>query len=221
MTWLTLSKKRIMHMSPSQRHPSNKSLSGRKAKQSCRRCSTGKQVSGLAPQLFAPRGFFMPELTADRAREILSYDPISGVLMWRLSRGGKPQGSPAGCVDTRGCLRTRVDRKLYLNHRLIWLLVNGSWPSRDIDHLNGDPADNRLENMRDVSNKTNHENKRRPNSNNSCGCLGVYWAPNANKYRARIRVSGKSIHIGYFESRESAYSAYLTAKRRLHAGCTI
>lgn len=163
----------------------------------------------------------MTEITAERARELFDYDPFTSALTWRVSRGGQEKGTPAGSRNLFGYLITGVDGRRYYNHRLIWLWVTGAWPRGEIDHVNGDPADNRLENLRDVSSKTNRENRRRPSVSNKSGFLGVYWCAGKHRFKAQIRTGGKRTKLGMFTTPEAAHEAYLTAKRQLHAGCTI
>lgn len=99
------------------------------------------------------------------------------------------------------------------------MLVHGSWPRGQVDHINGIKDDNRLCNLRDVSININNQNKRLPFANSHTGVLGVGMLN--GKYRARIRVNGKRKHLGDFETIEDASNAYVNAKRLLHAGNTL
>lgn len=118
-----------------------------------------------------------------------------------------------------------VDEQRYKAHRVAWALHYGEWPKGAIDHINGDGADNRIANLRDVDTRTNQQNQRRAKSNNSTGWLGVYFAPKGyrrKRFRAGIaRGDGTYWTIGYFATAEEAHAAYVEAKRKLHAGCTI
>lgn len=164
----------------------------------------------------------MPELTAERVRELFNYDPLTGVLTWKKQPRGRYKPSlVAGCTDDRGYVVTHAMGRRHYNHRLTWLLVHGAWPAKQIDHINGDKADNRIANLRDVSNTVNMENQCRPTAGNRSGFLGVSWHAGNKKFEAKIMVSGKPIHIGSYTTPEEAHQAYLTAKRQLHAGCTI
>lgn len=160
-------------------------------------------------------------LTAEQVRELLAYDPLTGALAWRVTRTGTAKsGSLAGSIRN-GYMRTSVYGRSYLNHRLIWLFVTGQWPINEIDHINGRKDDNRFDNLRDVTSLTNKENIRRPSICNKLGVLGVSKRKNRKTFRAQIRVRGNVTLIGYYKSQEEARAAYLDAKRRLHAGCTI
>ena len=164
----------------------------------------------------------MPELTAERARELFEYDPLTGVLTWKKQPRGRYKPSlVAGYKTKEGYLVTSVDYKLRKNHRLAWAVAYGAWPKHEIDHINGDKSDNRLTNLRDVAHRTNTENSIGATSYSKGRVLGVSWHVRIQKFHARIGVNGKLIHLGYYTTPEEAHQAYLTAKRQLHAGCTI
>lgn len=94
--------------------------------------------------------------------------------------------------------------------------MTGSWPKDQIDHINGDRTDNRFSNLRDVTNEINNQNKKRAQSNNRLGLLGV--CHHQGGFRARIAVNGKSKCLGVYLTPELAHQVYLDAKRRLHHG---
>lgn len=160
-------------------------------------------------------------LTAERVRELFDYDKLTGYLTRRMSRGNTKKGSIAGNLRKDGRLQTSINNRQYLNHRLIWLWVMGVWPQYEIDHCNGDPTDNRLENLRDVPTSVNRENLRKPDIDNTSGYLGVSWHKHTKKFQAKIKVSGKQVYLGLFATPEAAHATYLAAKRQFHAGCTI
>jgi hypothetical protein len=159
------------------------------------------------------------DLTAQRVRELFTYDPQTGVFS-RIKQCGKGLPGPVGW-PVRGHLAVQVDGYNQYVHRLVWLHHYGSWPKDQIDHINGIKTDNRISNLRDVPRGLNQQNFRRPNKNNTSGFLGVSWFSKTSKWAARITFDGKCKSIGYFDTKEDAYQAYLCAKRRLHAGCTI
>ena len=97
----------------------------------------------------------------------------------------------------------------------------GEMPKQNIDHINGIRDDNRIENLRDVSQKINLQNKRNPNANSTSKFLGVCWHKSRNKWQSQIAVNGKDKYLGLFETAELAHEAYLIAKRELHEGCTL
>lgn len=164
----------------------------------------------------------MPELTADLARELFDYDPLTGVLTWKVSRGKIKKGTPAGYVNTVGYRVTMVNGKGYLNHRLAWLLATGKWPAMEIDHVNGVRDDNRICNLRDVSSSANKENVRTARSSNkTTGLLGASLYKRDGTYAAQITVGRKVTCLGRFATPEEAHLVYLDAKRRLHAANTL
>jgi hypothetical protein len=91
------------------------------------------------------------ELTAERLRELLDYDPKSGVWVWRISRKRMRIGSVAGSINGDGYRRLMVDGRRYQASRLAWLYVIGSWPIAEIDHKNLDKADDRFCNLRECT----------------------------------------------------------------------
>lgn len=160
------------------------------------------------------------DLTAERARMLFAYDQETGAITGLVTMGRRPWNAVAGTLDkATGYVRIFADRKVYGAHRLAWLLKTGEWPAGHIDHINGDRADNRWSNLRDVSVSTNIQNQRAPKSNNTTGFLGVSQIK--SRYRATIIVKGKQTYLGSFGTPEEAHAVYLAAKRRLHVGCTI
>jgi hypothetical protein len=101
------------------------------------------------------------------------------------------------------------------------LYVYGEWPAEQIDHINLDRTDNRLENLRAVSPRVNGENRRHAQAQNRVGLRGVSWHDHCKKWRARITVRGVEHRLGLFDTAEDAFEAYRLAKRQLHEGCTI
>jgi hypothetical protein len=162
-------------------------------------------------------------ITAERFRALVSYSPETGVFQWRVSRhGGIMAGAVCGSVDvSSGYERLTVCRRTILAHRAAFLYMEGTFPTGDVDHVNGDRADNRWLNLRSVSRALNIQNQRRTlRPENESGLLGVYAAP-SGRWRTRIKTHGISTCIGTFDTPEEAHEAYLAAKRALHAGCTI
>jgi len=160
-------------------------------------------------------------ITSARLRELLSYNPQTGVFTWRVNRGGTAMaGAMAGNhMVGDGRLQIYVDGKNYTGARLAWFYAHDQWPTGDVDHINGDPSDDRLANLRDVPRRVNQENRRRARSDSYIGLLGV--SPNRNRWRATIRSKGQWTHLGTFDTPAEAHAAYVAAKRVIHEGCTI
>ena len=160
-------------------------------------------------------------LTAEKARELLDYDPETGVFTWRVAKGRKSKGMLAGCIDHYGYVQIGIDGTHYKGHRIALLITNGSWPSEHIDHINGIRDDNRIDNLREASQSINMQNLLRPMSGNTSGFLGVCWDTEKQSFLAQIKTNGKNKFLGRFADPSEAHAAYLDAKRRIHAGCTI
>jgi hypothetical protein len=166
-------------------------------------------------------------LTAARLRELLHYDPDTGAFTRRFAeltpKGGvrKAAGTVIGRPMAGGYVRVGVAGRRYLANVLAWLYMTGQWPRGDVDHRDGDPSNNRWKNLRDVAHQQNIENRRHANKNNTCGLLGVHASGARGRWTAAIHVGGRKTHLGSFGSPEEAHAAYVEAKRRLHAGCTL
>jgi hypothetical protein len=173
------------------------------------------------------------QLTADQLRELLHYDPDTGLFRWREDIDHWRAGLPAGTEmrqsqrDTRyivlGIGTTSERRYAYIGirkavhraHRLAWLYVYGEWPARELDHINGDGCDNRIVNLRLATASENMRNRRR-RSDNTSGFKGVSWSKRSGRWIAHIGINRKIIHLGLFDTKEAAAAAYAEAAARLH-----
>lgn len=163
---------------------------------------------------------------------LLRYEPLTGKLYWRERaahqfRGGArrtPQhaarqfnsrfaGKEAFTALRNGYRCGCVDYSNLYAHRVIWALQTGMWPD-EVDHINGDPQDNRWENLRAVNRAENCLNARCRRDNTS-GVLGVQWSSRKGKWRARITRGGKQITLGFFSDLEAASAARLAAEEKL------
>jgi hypothetical protein len=159
-------------------------------------------------------------LTAERLREALTYDSVTGVFTWIKPPSWRVKiGDVAGSLASIGYVYIKLDNYKYLAHRLAWFYVHGIWPVDQIDHINGDRANNKIINLRSVSRSVNLQNQRQARSHNSTGFLGV--SPHRKKFAARIGVDGKYTYLGSFNTPELAHAAYVDAKRALHPGNTL
>ena len=156
-------------------------------------------------------------LTAERLRELFHYNSETGVLtrLVRTSNSVKV-GDVAGWLTSEGYIRIRVDGRPHMAHRLAWLYIHGRFPPAETDHANGIRDDNRIINLRAVTNGENQQNQRRARSNSASGLLGACWSAPHRKWRAKIKLNGKMLHIGLFSTAELAHAAYVAAKRELH-----
>lgn len=159
------------------------------------------------------------DLTAERLREVFDYDPESGALKWKVVTSRRVRvGAEAGCVTKfarGGPYRVvRIDKTLYLAHRLVWLHVYGEWPDHEIDHVNRDGLDNRIANLRPASREQNQRNVGLSKRNKS-GAKGVCFCKRRKKWKAGI-YAGQEYRLGMFSTVEEASAAYARAADRLH-----
>lgn len=152
-------------------------------------------------------------------RERLDYDPETGALTWKanaaLPKGWntKHAGDPAFTrIAANGYRVSSIDGRPQLAHRIAWALHHGAWPTHEIDHINGNKADNRISNLRDIPHVQNQRNMCRHRSNTS-GVNGVSFHKRDKRYRAYIEVNGRSIHLGNFRTIEDAATARKSAER--------
>ena len=160
------------------------------------------------------------ELLAEDLRQLLRYNADTGIFTW-IARAAKAVhiGDVAGNANKFGYITIGVKKKVYKAHRLAWVYVHGVWPDGLIDHINGRKDDNRLCNLRVVGLSGNAQNLHRPNKRNKSGFLGVIWFQ--NKWRASITINRKTHWLGDYSTPEEAHQAYVEAKRKHHAACTI
>ncbi len=146
------------------------------------------------------------KLTQEELKEILTYNAITGNFRWKESRSNIKAGDIAGCKRPDGYVSIRIDKKLYLAHRLAWLYTEGYFPENFIDHIDRNTSNNIRKNLREATNQCNIRNSKRRNDNAS-GITGIYWYKSKSQWRAQIMVNQKSIHLGYFENKIDAVKA--------------
>ncbi len=154
-------------------------------------------------------------LTAERLRDLLNYDPTTGVFTWRAARCGVKIGERAGTVDRLGYRQIALSGKKHFAHRLAWLYVHGMWPPKYIDHINHDTDDNRIANLRDASQSQNLCNARLSKANTS-GVKGVSYDAANNRWRAYVCVGRSQQSLGRFDTLEAAQTARRNAAERMH-----
>lgn len=158
-------------------------------------------------------------LTANEVRSKLAYNPLTGIFVWAANVGRSVHiGDRAGALDCYGYAVIRLNRTSHKAHRLAWLYVYGEMPGMQIDHINGERADNRICNLRLASGSENTRNSRR-HADNSAGFKGVVLQKNSkrNPWRAMITFGGVTHHLGNFDTPEKAHAAYVEAAS-LHYG---
>lgn len=166
------------------------------------------------------RQFLSPLRTAEEfARDVdylrgrLSYNPETGLFTRRVTANGWLAGQIAGVQTRYGYVKVGLKGWKYFAHHLAWIYVHGSFPTSEVDHINGDRTDNRIANLRCVDRATNCQNIRTPKSTNKLGLIGV------TQYRAGGKTRFKAtIVVGSYDTPEEAHEAYLRAKTVLHGG---
>lgn len=154
-------------------------------------------------------------LTQERIQHLFTYDHKNGLLIRNFTRGHALVGTSSSAKDKDGYGVIGIDGKLYRTHRVVWLYVHGNFPNGYLDHINRNKADNRIENLREVSKAQNRENIDKAKSNQS-GFKGVWLHKQTKKWCASIGYKGKNIHLGSFSSIEEAYNAYKQAAHLYH-----
>lgn len=161
-------------------------------------------------------------LTAARLRELLHYDPETGVFTRHVATGrhGRHKiGTHPGC-ESEGHLLIWLDGRLHAAGRLVWLYMTGEWPAFDVDHKDGCGTNNRWKNLRDIPHAHNIQNRTRLNKNNTSGFTGVVWNKRRQRWIVTVKVNRKVTHLGTFGGLLDAAAASLSGRRRLHPGCT-
>ena len=139
--------------------------------------------------------------------EHLRYDPVEGKVYWvKHPRRTTSNGLEAGNINIGGYRKLKFQNKQYLVHRIAWILYFGKWPEGELDHIDGNKLNNKIQNLRDVSHRVNLQNRTKPTSLNKTGFVGV--VKRRNKYQAYIHRGGKQIYLGLFTTPELAHKAY-------------
>jgi hypothetical protein len=157
------------------------------------------------------------EEVAEEARRLFFYHAETGLILRRCYWMGKNVGEEAGTqrTDSDGMTYRSVSikYKIFMSHRVAWLLHYGRWPSMQIDHKDGNGLNNRIANLSEVTNKQNAMNQKL-NAKNSSGVTGVRWHKLAKKWTARIVQDKREIYLGLFESFEDAVAARKDAESK-------
>lgn len=142
-------------------------------------------------------------------KEYFEYNGANLVRRKQMGQRGRV-GDICGWVTSKGYTAIQIDGKQYQAHRIIWKLVHGTEP-KQIDHINGDRSDNRIENLREVNGTQNARNMKLRTCN-TVGCHGVY--KHGGRWRAVITLGGKKKHLGVFDSTKEAIAARKAAERK-------
>lgn len=163
----------------------------------------------------------MADIALERLHELLKYDPETGEFTNKVRRSANaPAGAKCGCVNRHGYVIARLDGRLYYLHRLAWAMTYGAWPPKgmDLDHIDGDKANNRITNLRLATRSQNMAN-RVPKKLPRSGVRGVYPNTANNKpWRAAIGFAGKQYTVGYYDTIEDAAAARQAAEAEYFKG---
>ena len=154
-------------------------------------------------------------LTQKELKKLLEYNERTGLFTRRTHvKRGKPVGSTLG-TPSHGRFVIRVNGINYFSHRLAWLYVYGEWPKGEIDHINHNPSDNRIFNLRVVTRSGNMRNHSL-RCDSTSGVNGVSWRKNRNKWRAYIRVEKgqRQKSLGYYTDKFEAICARMSANNK-------
>lgn len=151
--------------------------------------------------------------TAELVRELLIYNPETGVFTWRVNRGWLKAGTVAGSPHRAGYTILGIALRMYRAHRIAWLYMTGKWPADAIDHINGIRDDNRWANLREATWQENLRSTKRRIDNTS-GFKGV--RKEGTKWVASIYPNRKRIKLGTFDTPEEAHAAYCAAAEQLY-----
>jgi hypothetical protein len=154
-------------------------------------------------------------MTRELATALWSYDPETGVFTWKVrAHVHLSIGDAAGCLNNRGRLMLKFKGNAFQGSRIAWLIMTGSWPSREVDHEDGDQSNNKWSNLRLATHGQNCQNQKL-RKDNSLGMKGVYPRENG-KFRAAISFEGKKYNLGTFDSAEDAKASYDAAAIEFH-----
>jgi hypothetical protein len=156
-------------------------------------------------------------ITQDQLKSLLTYDPSTGKLFNKVTRNTRAQKNcETGTVNTNGYVVVTIDGKKHLAHRLIWLMMTGSLPPHEIDHINRNRSDNAWSNLRAVTRLENSWNTG-AHKNSKSGHKGVAYVSKSNKWQVQLRVRGKTHYIGQYFDVMSALAAREEAEKVLYA----
>lgn len=156
-------------------------------------------------------------ITLSELHNLLDYDSETGFFRWKRRTSNRVSvGDIAGQDNGAGYIRINIYGRRYYGHRLAVFYTTGEWPQHEVDHADGNRANNAISNLRLATHKQNSQNQPLRSTNTS-GKHGVSWSKLRGKWAAYICDNGQKVHLGLFESLDAAGNAYLLAKAKLHS----
>jgi len=155
-------------------------------------------------------------ITQKRLHDLFTYRE-DGNLIWKVCNSNRATiGKVAGYLNDRGYLQARIDKKACGVHRLIFLYHHGYLtPGMEIDHIDGNPGNNRIDNLREVTRSQNLQNSK-ISSNNTSGVKCVFWDKKSKKWMVRIVANGKIKNLGRYITLEEAEALVKEAREKYH-----
>ncbi len=150
---------------------------------------------------------------SDAIRQAFTYD--NGVLRWKVAHGRRGQvGAIAGSKGPCGYVKIKWNRRHYQAHRLIFAFHH-SWLPEEVDHINGNRSDNRIENLRAATKSLNQQNAKL-HENSRSGVKGVHWCKRDQRWIATVRKNKKIVYQRYFHDISDAAQAIQKAREEAH-----
>ena len=158
--------------------------------------------------------FTTKDLSQSRLKEVINYDPITGIFTWIRSNCNRAKkGNIAGFVDHLGYSNIGIDKKVYRSNRLAFLYMEGYFPEYYVDHINRDKLDNKWNNLRHASAACNTINSKKSKRNTS-GVVGVGWHKYDKVWESKIGINYKTIHLGTHKDFTDAVRARWKAEKK-------
>lgn len=157
-----------------------------------------------------------PRITVSELKELINYDPDTGEIRWKKGRPGASSGNLAGTLKPSGYVIVLIKRKLYRAHRIAWFYMTGEFPTKEIDHINGNKSDNRFCNLR-LADKTQNNWNKKVRKDSKVGIKNVLYFPNFKKYYVRINANKQKHQFGPFDTIEEAAKVAEAQRAVLHA----
>ena len=148
-------------------------------------------------------------ITQQELKSQLHYDQETGIFTW------KSNNKVAGYTREDGYKFIRINYKLYRSHRLAWLYINNKFPKNEIDHIDGNPSNNKIENLRE-SNSSQNKCNTKLRKDNTSGIKGLHWYKAYNKWQVNININKTRKSLGYFNDLFEACCAIYSARNKLH-----
>ena len=160
-----------------------------------------------------PVTFKKPDISLEKVKSLLDYDPCTGVFTWKVTKRRMVKGAVAGFMTSTGYKRICILGHELKAHRLAWFYVYGCWPDGELDHINRNRIDNKISNLRNASRSVNSHNR---SCINKTGHLGIFYNKSKTKYTAGIGYNNVFYRFGTFENIEDAIAAYKEAESKMY-----